>query len=977
MANRTHLKMSWLDKRCAGETLAPQKQRGLGVQWLSGLQRCSRSGAVALLVLLLAMCAMSVGASVALLDEKRNGAQTEWRMTFTPRVVNEQAIREHVPMDVIPEAVGATSPRPEAQDVDSRRTSALIATGAAADFNASEWQVLFDDPSAAKNVAVDLSPVAVGVTHGVRVSFSPKKDWKTSATISLIHTARAGRKVSTLGVPSDAVGLQIGRNAFLNGAALVGGSRATNHGRVMLTLPQPIAPQKLVFNESTKGSVLSFSSNAFATTRLFHHCVEIARGALPGDVIWAYVPKAPPSIAAKDAICVDGASATPSPAITSRPAFSTLTAAGAEVEQWRTRWYEQNALYDRAVTLPFGERITAYRLVGTSSSFPSRSTQLQIDDVVTSDVLYARARLFGITDVIGFSPDHFAKIGMQGYSEEYTGVWQDAEETFAGGYFYSPAKRSVRSPGPVAGRQVTVVHRIFAGGSISIDGQGLDSIQLGWYGKPRLNSAGRLLLQVEETAEPRRVTIGGFPTGTTAADVLLLDVTDEAHPVILDSPNVFNDETGTVAIEFEAPADASTFYAERIATIQSATLETARTFAAENIDFLKGIYVRHDDLGAALQPLLAHRGAGYYTFDPQAAYDVFSHGQESPDAIREAFAEIVAAFAPGDRAAFPSLILVGTATFDRHNYLGLNRAYEVPTFIENSVPAAFGSAIRIETNVDAPYALLVGNDDLPDAMVGRLPARSAAEVTMMVDRIIAHDNRENFLGQQNRPAVFTTDYDPATVTPDANLWPGLWAPTGLPSVVVNAMDYVTTNTVTNLPEFNPSAMNAAVHDAFELAPLGPSLFFYFGHGNYNVWGPSGGTYFTSSDIATITTDQQWPMVLTFTCFNGYYAVPGASDRALGEHWLLQPLNRGAVANVASAGIDYYDSEKLFSIEAIELLGLPGSSRPKSVGELIARTRIAFTTEYPDQVETRHIHLLFGDPESDLTTTAGGSGFLFQ
>ncbi|HNM47258.1 MAG TPA: hypothetical protein PKH51_09595, partial [Candidatus Sumerlaeota bacterium] len=113
------------------------------------------------------------------------------------------------------------------------------------------------------------------------------------------------------------------------------------------------------------------------------------------------------------------------------------------------------------------------------------------------------------------------------------------------------------------------------------------------------------------------------------------------------------------------------------------------------------------------------------------------------------------------------------------------------------------------------------------------------------------------------------------------------------------------------------------------------------------------------------------------CFNGYYAVPGASDRALGEHWLLQPLNRGAVANVASAGIDYYDSEKLFSIEAIELLGLPGSSRPKSVGELIARTRIAFTTEYPDQVETRHIHLLFGDPESDLTTTAGGSGFLFQ
>ncbi|HMX61788.1 MAG TPA: hypothetical protein PKD58_01830, partial [Candidatus Sumerlaeota bacterium] len=79
MANRTCSKMSWLDKRCAGEMLAPQKQRGFGMKWLRGLRLCSRSGAIALLVLLLAMCAMSVGASVALLDEKRNGAQTEWR----------------------------------------------------------------------------------------------------------------------------------------------------------------------------------------------------------------------------------------------------------------------------------------------------------------------------------------------------------------------------------------------------------------------------------------------------------------------------------------------------------------------------------------------------------------------------------------------------------------------------------------------------------------------------------------------------------------------------------------------------------------------------------------------------------------------------------------------------------------------------------------------------------------------------------
>ncbi|MEO8377524.1 MAG: C25 family cysteine peptidase, partial [Candidatus Sumerlaeota bacterium] len=275
------------------------------------------------------------------------------------------------------------------------------------------------------------------------------------------------------------------------------------------------------------------------------------------------------------------------------------------------------------------------------------------------------------------------------------------------------------------------------------------------------------------------------------------------------------------------------------------------------------------------------------------------------------------------------------------------------------------------------YELLFGSDDLPDAMVGRLPARTPAEVTAMVDRIIAHDNSETFFGAQNRPAIFTTDYDPDTVSPDANYWPTLWIPTGLPSHVVNALDYVTTNTMTNQLEFHPDDMKAAVHAAFEVEPLGPSLFFYFGHGNYNVWGPTGGQYFGAADIASIVTANQWPMVLTFTCFNGYYAVPGATARALGEEWLLQPLSHGAVADVASAGIDYYDNEKLFSIEALELMGLPGSNRPKTIGELITRTRIEFITNYPDLIETKHIHLLFGDPNSGMTTTAGGSGFLFD
>ncbi|MCC6546565.1 hypothetical protein IT570_05300 [Candidatus Sumerlaeota bacterium] len=932
---------------------------------------------VILLVALLCVGMMThASASIVLLEEKNRSTETTWRLTFTPRLVTEQAARDHVLMAQIPEAAGSSASRkPTPDEVDSRRESALIATGDAEDFDAADWSIAFDDASIADAVAVTLEPVILGVTPGLRVMFAPKPSWKDPVTISVMQR-HGGRKAAPAALPVDDMGLQIVREAFLNGAAIKTRAVAVR-SRTEVALPQPIAPQKLVFTESLKGNVVSFQTNAGANAQINYHGLELALGSLPSDTYWAFVPKSPPSIAANDAIFVNQGGSASSPSVGTRTAFSTLSPAGAEVELWRTRIYEPNVFYDRATSLPLGERITAYRIVGTSSSFPSRNTPLQIDDVVTSDVISVRARLFGITDVVGFSPDHFAKIGVQGYQAELTGVWQDDEECFAGGFFY-PNVRRARGPAPVAGRTVVVTHRTYAGGgAINIDGQGLDSVELGWHGKPRLGPSGRLLLKVEEAEQPRLITIGGFPAGTTTADVLLLDVTNESNPVELTGASIFNDETGTVAIEFEAGADAATFYAERRATIQALSLTTSSSFPAADIDFLRGFYVRHDDLAAALQPLLNERGAGFYSFDPQAAYDVYSHGQESPEAIRTAIATVSQLFGGGNRAAFPSITLVGTATLDRHNYLGLNRPYEVPTFIEESVPSAIDSTIRIETNVDAPYELLMGGDDLPDATVGRLPARSAAEVTAMVDRIVAHAGRENFLGLQNRPAVFTTDYDPATVTPDADFWPTMWVPTGLPSLVVDAMDYVTTNTVTNLPEFHPLDMNAAVHDAFTVAPLGPSLFFYFGHGNFNVWGPTGGQYFRATDIAAIDTDQQWPIVLTFTCFNGYYAVPGAAERALGEQWLLQPLNRGAVANIASAGIDYYDSEKLFSIEGIELLGLPGSNRPKTVGEMLVRARINFILEYPDQIETRHIHLLFGDPLTGLTITAGGSGFLFD
>jgi hypothetical protein len=308
-----------------------------------------------------------------------------------------------------------------------------------------------------------------------------------------------------------------------------------------------------------------------------------------------------------------------------------------------------------------------------------------------------------------------------------------------------------------------------------------------------------------------------------------------------------------------------------------------------------------------------------------------------------------------DRVALPAVILVGHGSFDHRDSLGFQTGSQIPPYIEKSVIISTGA---VENSIDFPFGLVDGADQIMDVQMARIPARTSDLVDEHVARVIAHDALEQTLYEATRTGVIVLDND-SEFQGDASTWVDLWEQTGR-----TALFY-------SLVSTNASTIQSNIRTAFADPTTGGSAFaLYIGHGNSNTW--AGESIVTNSAITTFTTENQWPLVSTYTCLNHFYAFPDPTNPAiapvcLGETWLFQPGD-GAIASIAPTSLDFYFSQRLFAMEAMELLALPEGQRPRTIGELFAMTQINFGVAYPGLGITNREYLLFGDPQSSLALT---------
>ncbi len=153
------------------------------------------------------------------------------------------------------------------------------------------------------------------------------------------------------------------------------------------------------------------------------------------------------------------------------------------------------------------------------------------------------------------------------------------------------------------------------------------------------------------------------------------------------------------------------------------------------------------------------------TVDVQDIYDEFSFGRRDPEAIRSFLSYAYhcwngADCTPGPGGAPhppPYVLLVGDGHYDFTGVSGTTYPNLIPPYLIHIDPWLG------ETAADNRFVSVDGPDDyLPDMAIGRIPARTPADVTAAVNKIMAYETTAPSGDWQQR-VVFVADnnLDPA------------------------------------------------------------------------------------------------------------------------------------------------------------------------------------------------------------------------
>lgn len=258
------------------------------------------------------------------------------------------------------------------------------------------------------------------------------------------------------------------------------------------------------------------------------------------------------------------------------------------------------------------------------------------------------------------------------------------------------------------------------------------------------------------------------------------------------------------------------------------------------------LVIAHRSLLGALEPLLDARrvdGFAALAVDAQDIYDEYAAGVADPEALRALIRDARDSWSVAPRY----VLIAGHGTFDFRDVRGMG---------DNLVP---GAIVRTSGGLFASDALLVSDPDSgPQLPIGRLPARTAGELSEMIGRILAYEGREHggLLAVSDRPSLGDDFVRSAELA-------GSLAPTGF------RVGYV-------------SQLGDAVADArsalFGALSESPDAVMYFGHGGLDRIGRDG--ILRIEDLPSLS-DAGLPAIhFTLSCSVGRFDVPGFES--LGE-----------------------------------------------------------------------------------------------
>ncbi|MFN8596878.1 MAG: C25 family cysteine peptidase [Anaerolineae bacterium] len=326
------------------------------------------------------------------------------------------------------------------------------------------------------------------------------------------------------------------------------------------------------------------------------------------------------------------------------------------------------------------------------------------------------------------------------------------------------------------------------------------------------------------------------------------------------------------------------------------------------------------DLIEPLTPLLdLHRAEGLTTLavPVDAIYDQFGDGRVDPAAIQAFLRSIAPKY----------VLLVGDASYDTLGYTVGAEANRLPTFLVQTV---FGG----ETASDVVFAQPIG-DLKPSFPIGRVPARTADQVRVFIDKTVAYLQSAPS-GAWRQHVLAVADGQESSFKSEAQ----------------SLLDEVAAKYQTTL--INPPANTPGANQQI-IAALneGQALVAYFGHGSVTQWGKD--NLFTVKDTTALQNGRAMPILLNFTCLTGLFTHPKVQSLT---ETLLWQAGQGPVAVLAPTSLTLGSDQSFLSTTLVAgLMAEPGAR----LGDLVLKAWQAMPTSDAGQRDVLSTFLLFGDP----------------
>ena len=443
------------------------------------------------------------------------------------------------------------------------------------------------------------------------------------------------------------------------------------------------------------------------------------------------------------------------------------------------------------------------------------------------------------------------------------------------------------------------------------------------------------------TAGTWQYTIGGFSNSS----ITVFDVSDPANVARITGASV-TVSGATYTARFADTVAASREYIVLTSAQRQTPVMLTRDAASNLRDTGNGADYLVITPGAfksniqALATFRASQGLRVQVVDVQDIYDEFSDGMMDAQAIYDFLAYTYTSW----QAPAPTyVLLVGDGHYDFKNNLGTNEPNWIPPYLK------FVDLWIGETASDNRYVAFNADNNLPNMAIGRLPAGSAADVDAMVAKILSNEQNPP-VGDWRSKVTFITD------NPDSagNFY---W----YSDLIATDAWYLPASYTADRIYYKQDAYTDAglAHTAL-LSSInnGSAIVNYVGHGFVSSWASE--LIFQTSDLDTLTNVGKYPVMLSLSCYVGYFHMPGFAG--LGES-SVRATSKGMLASWSSSGLGMAAGQDFLDRGFFEALNQEGLSQ---IGQAAIYGKVNLWWNaggaYRDSID---VFTLFGDPATRL------------